>query len=118
MTQHPHREICGLCHRVSPVGFWVPNEIWEQVVHHSQLHSIHCLTCFIERADEKLIDWSKNIKFYPVSLRSHIADLKLEGLLMKSVCAICGGTGIRKGGPTDSRPDEQCTCQIPNVTLG
>jgi hypothetical protein len=36
-------------------------------------------------------------------------------LPMKSVCAICGGTGIRKGGPTDSRPDEPCTCQIPCV---
>lgn len=73
--QYPHREICGLCHRVSPVGFWVPNDIWEAVVHSHYLHSIHCLSCFIERADEKLINWSKEIKFYPVSLRSHIDEV-------------------------------------------
>lgn len=76
--QYPHREICGLCHRVSPVGFWVPNEIWEAVVHSSRMHDIHCLTCFIERADEKLIDWSKDIKFYPTSLKEHITGLSLK----------------------------------------
>lgn len=70
----PHREICGLCHRVSPIGFHVPDEIWQEVVHHSRLQDIHCLTCFIERADEKLIDWDKHITFYPVSLRSQITE--------------------------------------------
>lgn len=73
--QYPHREICGLCHRVVAVGFWVPNEIWEAVVHRSHIHSIHFLNCFIERADEKLINWSKDIKFYAVSLRSHLEDI-------------------------------------------
>lgn len=76
--QYPHREICGLCHRVSPVGFWVPSDVWKASVHHSRINDIHCLSCFIERADEKLIDWSKEIKFYPVSLRSHIKDLKIQ----------------------------------------
>ena len=70
--QYPHREICQLCHRVVAVGFWVPNDIWAAVVHRSHLNAIHCLNCFIERADEKLIDWSKEIKFYAVSLRSHL----------------------------------------------
>lgn len=76
-TQYPHREICGLCNRVSPVGFWVPNDVWESVVHTSRMQDIHCLSCFIERADEKLIDWSDEIKFYPVSLRSHINNCKI-----------------------------------------
>lgn len=75
---HPHREICGLCHRVNPIGFHVPDDIWESTVHHSHLHSIHCLSCFIERADEKLIDWSREIEFYPVSLVGHITSLKLH----------------------------------------
>lgn len=69
---YPHREICGLCHRVSPVGFWVPNDVWTSVVHISQREVIHCLSCFIERADEKLVEWDKEIKFFPVSVRSHL----------------------------------------------
>jgi hypothetical protein len=73
--QYYHREICGLCHRVSPIGFWVPNDIWEASVHHSRIQDIHCLTCFIERADEKLIDWSKDIKFFPFSIRAHIEEV-------------------------------------------
>lgn len=75
---YPHREICGLCHRVVAVGFWVPDDIWSAVVHHSYLTSIHCLNCFIERADEKLIDWSKDIKFYAISLRSEIENIHNE----------------------------------------
>lgn len=73
--EYPHREICHLCHRAVPVGFWVPNEIWTAVVHHSHLNAIHCLNCFIERADEKLINWSKDIQFYAVSLRSHLDSI-------------------------------------------
>lgn len=73
--EYPHREICGLCHRAVAVGFWVPNEMWAVVVHRSRLQDIHCLNCFIERADEKLIDWSKDIKFYAISLRAHLEDM-------------------------------------------
>lgn len=76
--EYPHREICGLCHRAVAVGFWVPDEIWSAVVHHRYATTIHCLNCFIERADEKLIDWSKEIKFYAVSLRSHLAQFKSQ----------------------------------------
>lgn len=73
--QYPHREICGLCHRAIAVGFWVPNDIWQAVVHPSHINTIHCLNCFTERADEKLINWSKDIQFYAVSLRSHLDDI-------------------------------------------
>jgi hypothetical protein len=76
MTYHTrsHREFCALCNRVSPVGFWVPNECWEAVVHWSRINDIHCLSCFIARADEKLIRWDREIKFYPVSLALHLGD--------------------------------------------
>lgn len=65
------REFCGLCGNIVRVGFHVPNEIWKSVVHRSRVNDIHCLDCFTKRADEKLIDWSSDIKFYPVSFRSH-----------------------------------------------
>ena len=62
-----HREICHLCHEVSRVGFWVPDETWKASVHQSQLNDILCLRCFCRLADERGVEWDKNIKFYPVS---------------------------------------------------
>jgi len=63
----PHREICCLCHEVSRVGFHVPNEIWELAVHGKHTNSIICLQCFTRLADERGVEWDKEIKFYPVS---------------------------------------------------
>ncbi len=68
------REFCSICGNIVRVGFHVPDNIWEQVVHASKINDIHCLECFTKRADEKLIDWSKAIKFYPVSLKKHLDD--------------------------------------------
>ena len=67
----PIRERCSLCHEVSRVGFWVPNEIWLSVVHPNRIHDILCLRCFSRLADEKNIQWDKDIKFFPVSWYSH-----------------------------------------------
>lgn len=68
------RERCGVCNRISAVGFWVPSEIWEAVVHPSRLHDIHCLACFADFADAKMVEWSRDIKFYPVSLVLYLAE--------------------------------------------
>jgi hypothetical protein len=62
-----HREICSLCHEVSRVGFKVPNEIWKLVVHVSQIESLICLNCFTRLADERGVEWDKDIQFYPTS---------------------------------------------------
>lgn len=70
------REFCALCHRVSPVGFWVPNHVWREVVHPSRVNDILCPACFIARADEKMIDWDSQIKFFPVSLHTHLGRLE------------------------------------------
>jgi hypothetical protein len=66
-TQKPHREICSLCHEVSRIGFSVPDEIWKLAVHHSQQNDIICLRCFCRLADERSVEWDKDISFYPVS---------------------------------------------------
>ena len=68
----PTRERCGVCHKISPVGFHVPNELWDAVVHPQFNNSILCLNCFISYADEKLARWDTVIKFYPVSLAAHL----------------------------------------------
>jgi hypothetical protein len=67
MKRKAHREICSLCHEVSRVGFWVPDEIWKLAVHHSQRNSIICLQCFTRLADERGVEWDLKIQFYPVS---------------------------------------------------
>jgi len=66
-----YREICSLCHEVSRVGFWVPDEIWWASVHISQRNNIICLRCFARLADEKGVEWDKEIEFYPVSWITH-----------------------------------------------
>lgn len=71
MPDATHREICSLCHRVNRVGFHVPNNVWQAVVHKSNQNSIVCLECFSHRADEKYIEWDKDIQLFPVSLYTH-----------------------------------------------
>lgn len=63
----PHREFCAICGRVSRVSFFVPHETWALCVHRSRLHDIHCLSCFTEQADERGVQWDREIQFYPVS---------------------------------------------------
>lgn len=65
------RELCTLCGRFSPVGFWVPRSTWEAVAGHYQ-HNILCIMCFM-LGDEKGIQWDQEIKFYPVSFVTHRA---------------------------------------------
>ena len=89
-----HREICSLCHEISRVGFWVPDEIWKKVVHTSKMNDIICLRCFTRLADEKSIQWDEEIKFYPVSQKTHATKTKTtkywtkESEISKKIAAI------------------------------
>ena len=65
MKRKPHREICSLCHEVCRVSFWVPDDIWELATSDSQRNSAICLRCFTRLADERGVDWDREIKFYP-----------------------------------------------------
>jgi len=67
MNRKPHREICSLCHEVSRISFLVPDEVWKLAVHASQQNDIICLRCFARLADERGVEWDKDIKFYPCS---------------------------------------------------
>ena len=69
---HLTRERCGMCHKISSVGFFVPNGVWAQAVHQHWRDSILCLACFTTMADEKMIEWEREIEFFPVSLRTHL----------------------------------------------
>ena len=65
----PHRQICSICQEVDRVSFWVPDKIWEAALHISQINNIICLSCFTRLADERYVEWDKDIKFYPESRR-------------------------------------------------
>jgi hypothetical protein len=64
------REICKICYRVNRIGFAVPDAVWKQVVPANFADHVVCLDCFTRLADEKRIDWSKAIEFFPVSFIS------------------------------------------------
>ena len=64
------REICKICYEPVRVGFNVPDEIWDEVVPKGK--NILCLQCFTKIADEKMIEWDKDIQFFPVSFINHL----------------------------------------------
>lgn len=59
------REICKLCFNPVRVGFNVPDEIWDGVT--EGRFNVLCLDCFTKIADEKMVEWDKDIEFFPVS---------------------------------------------------
>ena len=81
--RNPHREICCLCHEVSRVGFRVSDKIWELAVHSYYRESIICLSCFTRLADERYVEWDKDIELYPISRKKYDKDIK--GKIMKNV---------------------------------
>lgn len=67
MHNRATREFCTICNRYSPLSFWVPDEIYEAAIDTTR-HQHVCLPCFIVKADERLLEWTKDLVIYPVSL--------------------------------------------------
>ena len=65
---HTSREICKLCYHVNAVGFSVPDDVWEMAIPTHVRDRVVCLSCFVHLADEKRVEWDRNIQFFPVSL--------------------------------------------------
>ena len=68
----PTRSICGLCHKRMAVYFYVKDEIWKAAIPEPIQPAEICFECFVEFADEKLLEWDKGIEFYPTSLFSQL----------------------------------------------
>lgn len=66
------REICRICFGANPLGFYVPDSVWDAVVPSELRQKVICFSCFARLADEKLIPWDEQIKFYPVSMNTHL----------------------------------------------
>ena len=78
IERKPHRQICSVCQREYSIDFVVPNEIWELATHINQRESLICLDCFTRMADTRFVEWDKDIKFYPISLVSHIKKCNIN----------------------------------------
>jgi hypothetical protein len=61
------RPFCQICRQRHSICFWVPDEVYKAAIRPEFRDGYICLECFIKEADEKLIEWAKDIKFYPVS---------------------------------------------------
>ena len=83
------REICKLCFKVNPVGFCVPDEIWKEVIPSEHRSKVVCISCFARLADEKVIPWDSQIRLYPVSMYTHLDNVKTEAKKSKKteLCA-------------------------------
>ena len=66
------REICRMCWRANPVGFSVPDNVWQDVIPPEHRSHTVCLSCFTRLADEKLVPWDYSIRLYPVSMHTHL----------------------------------------------
>lgn len=66
------RETCSICFHVNRVGFSVPDKTWERIVPFQFKNSTVCLLCFTRLGDEKLIQWDVGIRFFPVSMKTHV----------------------------------------------
>ncbi len=98
------RERCAACHKVSSIGFLVLDDVWETVVHPQFVHSILCIQCFVDRADEMLAGWDEDITFYPVSLRRHLSR---QQLLSERVPWIPQGYRTKEGDKKNPKPKEE-----------
>ena len=74
----PSREICKLCFRANPVGFTVSDEIWKAVIPLEHQSKVVCISCFARLADEKLIHWECQIRLYPISMYTHLNNVKIK----------------------------------------
>lgn len=75
------RERCGLCHKISPVGFSVSDDLWKWAVPEQYRDTILCLGCFISFADERMLPWDLNIRLFPVSLHTHLEGGERVGVM-------------------------------------
>ena len=75
LPRKPHRPFCHICNDVIRVDYHVPNDVWELALHISHRGGYICLNCFTKNADERGVEWSDDIEFYP---QSQLKDMQLK----------------------------------------
>lgn len=72
MQSIPTRMFCQICGKIHKIDFWVPDEIWDEAINPRYKNTHICLNCFMERADERLLPWDKEIKLMTCSMATQI----------------------------------------------
>ncbi len=52
----------------------MPDKIWNETVLEQFRKKVLCINCFSTFADEQLIEWDKDIQFYPASLKTMLVN--------------------------------------------
>lgn len=68
----PTRMFCDICGQIHKIDYEVPKDIWEEVIRVQFQKARVCLNCFMARADERFIEWEKDIKFFPCSASTQL----------------------------------------------
>ena len=68
----PTRMFCQICGKIHKIDFAVPDEIWDACMDPKLKLARVCINCFMERADERLLPWDKDIKLMPCSMHTQI----------------------------------------------
>ena len=56
------RQKCSVCQCVDKFNFYVPDEIWQDIVPRQYQNKVVCLPCFDEFARQKNVDYSESIE--------------------------------------------------------
>lgn len=96
LSKYDDREKCDRCRHPNPIGFQVPDDVWEAVKTRAEQaalaesrrdstwahdvpkppYNILCLPCFVEVADWHGIEWAEGIEFFPLS-RCYVTALNM-----------------------------------------
>lgn len=77
----PVRQTCALCGKIYKIDFFVRNDIWALAMPVRHRHSLCCLECFVNQADERMIEWDEHIEI--VGFYSMAKQIKIISELNK-----------------------------------
>lgn len=69
---------CEICHRPINIPFHVPDDVWNEVIPIKLRDKHVCLSCFITKANTFLIEWEKDIEFFPKSLVTEMKEHNMK----------------------------------------
>jgi hypothetical protein len=72
----PTRQWCDMCGEICRIIFWVPDDVWLECIPRHHWTSRVCIECFMKRADEKLIQWEKDLKI--ISMDSLYSQIEVQ----------------------------------------
>lgn len=64
----PTRPLCARCSRYIVIDTDADPDLWAEVIGNTHGPGYICADCFARAADERLIDWTKGLRFRPYCL--------------------------------------------------